>query len=115
PQISRDRFGLAPLFRINPWISPRRIQECDDRTSELRRQLHSPDSLAISFRLRHSEIPMQLLLGVTALLFPDHHNRLTLKHSRAAHDSRIVPVQTVAVDLQEIGKKAIDVIERVRT
>src|SRR5687767_9300784 len=60
---ARDGFGLAPFLCADAWISPRRVDESDDRQLKAIRHLHEPDRFAISLRPRHTEIVLDAGLG----------------------------------------------------
>ena len=106
-------FRLPPLLRAESWIGARRVDEGDDRSAELGSQLHEAERLAVSLRVRHAEIALEILLGVPPLLVPDHHHRDAGQPGPAPDDRRIVAVQPVSVKLDEVGKDGAQVIERV--
>src|SRR5262249_14220438 len=113
-QIPGDRFGLPSLFGVDSGVGAGRVKEGDDGAAELGGELHHADRFAVAFRFRHSEIAVQLLLGVAPFLLAHHHDRPAFEESRAAHDGRIVGIQAIAVDFLEIRKDTLDVIERMR-
>ena len=81
---------------------------------EARGGLHQAQRLAVALRVRHAEVALDVLLGVAALLVPDHHHRLPVEARPAADDRRIVAEQAVAVQLDEVGEDRREVVERVR-
>src|SRR5689334_10161759 len=113
-QIAADRFGLAPLLRADPRIRAGRVDEAEQRETELLGELHQPQRLSIAFGTRHAEIAVDLFLGVAAFLMADHHARFSVETRESAHDCRVVRVRAITVELAEIGKQCADVIERVR-
>ena len=113
-KIAPDGFRLPAFFRADAGISPRRIDERHDRYAELLRQLHQPQRLAITLRLGHAEISVELILGVASLLMPDHHDRLAAETRQATDDRGILRKQTVALQFLEISKNVLEVVQGVR-
>ena len=97
-----------------PGIRRRRVDEADDRPAELLRQLHRPQRLAIAVGPRVAEVAVDLLLGVAALLVADDQHRLALVERGAGDDGVVVGEAAVAVQLDEVGEQALDVVERGR-
>src|SRR3954454_3243067 len=54
--------------------------------------------------MRHSEVALQLLLGVAPALVPDHHDRVVVEACPAADDRRVVTERAIPVELDEIGE-----------
>jgi hypothetical protein len=113
-QVVGDGLRLATLLRVQAGIGARRVHEGDDRAAELGRELHDPERLAVALRLRHPEVPVDLLLGVAALLMSDHGHRAVLVAGEARDQGRIVTEAPVAVQLREVREQRADVVERVR-
>ena len=67
-QVEGDRLGDAALLRFDAGIRGGRIDEADDGAVELLGQLHRAQRLAIPLRARVAEVPIDLLLGIAALL-----------------------------------------------
>ena len=102
------------LLGAEPGIGARRVDQRDDRRAELGGQLHQPERLAVALGMRHAEVALEVLLGVAALLVPDDHHRDAAEPRPAAHDRRVVHVEPVAVELDEVGEDGAEVVERVR-
>src|SRR3954470_13196469 len=71
---ARDGFRLPPLLGLDPRERAWRIHQRDDGNTELVRETHQPDRLAIAFRLGHPEIVLEPRGGVVAFLMPDEHD-----------------------------------------
>src|SRR5579862_9871081 len=114
PQVLRYGFGLAALLGILAVIRTGSIEQGNNRPVKLGGHFHQPHRFAIAFRPGHAEVAEQSLLGVTALLLADHHHRTFFKPASARDDGMIVGETAVAVQLFEIGKQTLDIVERVR-
>ena len=64
--------------------------------------------------MRHPEVAVEIVLGIAALLVTDDHDADAVEPRPSADDGRIVPVQPVAVQLDEVGEHGVDVVEWVR-
>ncbi len=84
-------------------------------TVELVGELHRAEGLPITFRPRHSEIAVDLLLGIPPLLVSDDHHRPLVKPRHPGHDRRVLAETAVAFDLEEVIEQVLDEIESVRT
>ncbi len=84
------------------------------RRAELGGELHQPERLAVALGMRHAEVALEVLLGVAAVLMADDHHRLAVEPRPAADDRRVVHVEAVAVQLDEVGEDGAEVVERVR-
>src|SRR6267143_4939095 len=60
--------------------------------------------------MRHSEIALQLLLGVAATLVSDHHHGVIVETRPATNDRRVVAVGPISVELDEIRECELDVV-----
>src|SRR5688572_32968032 len=69
--------------------------------------------LAIPLGMRHAEVARDLLTRVASLLMADDHHRLALEARQAADDGRIVAVDTVAVQLEEVVEQELAPVARV--
>ena len=114
-QVLADGFGLPALFRPNAGISAWRIDERHDRNAELLGQSHQAHGLAVAFRTRHTEVAVLAFLGVAAFLVADDHHALAVEPGQTADDGGIVRIITVAMQLFEIGKQVLDIIQRIGT
>ena len=105
-QVVGDRLGLPALLGVQ---ARGRRRACRRSVTigpaELRRQLHHAQRLAVALRLGHAEVPVDLLLGVAALLVADDHHRPLLVEREAAHERGVVAEAPVAVQLGELGEE----------
>ena len=115
PEVNGDRFSLAAFFGIDARIGTGGVKEAEDRTVELGGELHTTERFPVAFRLGHGEVPLELLLGVAALLMADYHYRLALEEAVAAHYGGVVTVGPVAVDFLEIGDEPLEVVKGMGT
>ena len=113
-KIVGNGFGLPALFRMNAGVGAVGIDQCEDGAPEFFRNLHHPDCLAIALRMRRAKVPVDALLHVAALLGGDDQHFFAVKPRHAADDGSVVAKAAIAVNLAEIGKHALDVIERLR-
>ena len=79
----------------------------------LERQFHDAHCLAIAFRIGHAEIAEQLLLGIASLLIAHHDDRPILELGEAGHQCGIIREAAVAVQLQEIRKQHLNIVESI--
>src|SRR5229473_4129038 len=114
-EIARDRLGLTALLGAEPGIRAGRVHQGDDGRTELLGQMHEAQRLAITLGVGHPEVAVQILLGVAALLVPDHHDAHAVEPRPAAHQGGIVAEQPVAVQLDEVREHSAQVVERVRS
>src|SRR4030095_9506844 len=54
-------FRLPALCGVDPGVGARGIQQGNHGAAELGGDLHCAQGLAVAFRLRHAEVPIQLL------------------------------------------------------
>src|ERR1700729_2686120 len=95
-------------------ISAISIDERKDRPPKFFGDLHHPHRLAISLRIRHTEISIDVLLRVARLLLPNQDDFFAVKPRHSAHDRRIIPKSAVAMNLAPISKNALHIIKGVR-
>ena len=113
-QVERNRFGHAAFLGLNTGKGRRGVDETDDRPAELLRHLHGAQRLAITVGPGVTEVTVDLLLGITALLVPDHHDRRALVERGARDNGVVVGKAAIAVQLDEVREQALDIIERRR-
>ena len=82
---------------------------------ELLGEFHQAKGLSITLGVRHAEVAAQVLLRVAASLMANDHDRLAVEARPTADDGGIIPVGTIAVQLNEVGECQPDVIERERS
>ena len=114
-QAAGDRFRLASFFRAESRIGARRVHERDDGRAEFGGQPHQPHRLAVALGMRHAEVAIQVLLGIPAFLMTDHHDAGAIEPRPPSHNRRVVPIEPVAVELDEVGEDGVHVVERVGT
>ena len=93
----------------------RRIDEGHDRQRKFFRQLHQAQGLAVALRTRHAKVAVNLFLGITPLLVPDHHHRLAIEPRQTANDGMVVSIGPVTVQFLEVSENMLRVIQRIRT
>src|SRR5699024_12176024 len=112
-QVARNGFALVALLGTNARIGAGSVDQRDHGQAETFGQFHQPQRLAVALRFRHAEVAVDLFLGVAPFLVADEHDRPAIQARGAADDGRIVGVGSVAVQLDEVGEHAVDVILRV--
>ena len=87
-----------------------------DRTGrrELLREFQDAQRLAKAVGARLAEVPADLLFRVAALLVTDDRNRPVGEETESGDDGLVVGKAAVAVDLDEVGRQRLDVVERIR-
>ena len=105
PRSSASIPGYAPTTSMRVMIGP----------AKLFGLLHQADSFSIPLGMGQAEIAADVLLGIPSLLRADHRDRSPVEEGDAADDRRIVPERPVAVQLDEIVKEEIDIVEGRRT
>src|SRR5262249_38504231 len=68
-------------------------------------ELHQAYSLAITLRLGHPEISIELLFCIAGLLCSHHNTRLAVKACKTSSHCRIILETAIAVQFREIVKK----------
>jgi len=114
-KVVRDGLGDAALLGLDAGKRGRRVHEDDDLAPEFLGEAHHPDRLPVALWPGVPEVPVDLLLGVAALLVPDHADRLPVVVGKARHDGVIVGEAAIAVHLDEIGEHHPHVVEHVGT
>ncbi len=112
---ARDRAALAVLLGGDSRIGARNIDQRHERKSVAVGKLHQPHRLAVSLRVRHSEVARRALLDVATLLVSDQGDRAPVEAPEPGHDRRVVGASAVAVQLHPVLKQPLHVVERVRT
>ena len=110
----RDRGGDAALFSAGSGIGAGRVDQRDDRKTELRRVVGEPKRLAVTLGMHHPPVPRHALFEAAALLVAEEDRRPPVPCADSADQRRIVSRQPIAMQLDEIGREAPDVVERVR-
>src|SRR5271165_7263393 len=110
-----DGFGLSPLFGAKARISADHVNQRDERAVPLLSELHKTQRLAIALGIRLTEVAINALLGVAALLRTEHGDFASVEAGHAANHRRVVGKAAVTVNLADIGKNPLDVIEGIGT
>ncbi len=113
-KVQRDGLGDSSLLGFDARVGRRRVDEHHGRTFELLGELEDAKRFPISLGPRVAEVPIDLLLGVAALLMADHGDGLVVKEREAGDDRGVVAEPPVAVELRELGEQPIDVVQRRR-
>ena len=69
--------------------------------------------LAVSLRLRHAEIPTDVLPRASALLLAEYDDGSLLEKCRSSDEGLIIPIDPIPVQFLEILKDRVDVVEGV--
>src|SRR5918993_2585549 len=114
-KVHGDGLGYPAFLRLHARVGGGRVDKHDDGAAELLRQPHPPERLAVTLRLRITEVPEDLLLGVAApLVVPDNEHRHALVEGGARHDGVIVSEPSITMDLDEIAEQETGVLEHAR-
>src|SRR2546430_1142348 len=81
---------------------------------ELLREPVEAHALPVALGIGHSEVALNVLLGRSALLLGDDHDRPPRELRDAANDRGVIAEGTIAVKLLEAVKDAADDLDRVR-
>ena len=73
--------------------------------------LQDAERLSVSLGPRVPEVPVDLLLGVAALLVADDGDGLVVEEREAGDDRRVVAEPAIAVDLGELREQPLDVVQ----
>ncbi len=112
-QVPGDRLRLTPLLGADARVRAGRVDEGEDRLAELLGELHEPERLAVPLGVGHAEVARDLLARVTPLLVADDDDAEPLEAREAADDGRVVAVEPVAVELDEVLEEELDEVARV--
>ena len=113
-QVVGDGFSLSALLGAQAGIRADDVDQRDHRTVPLLGELHEAQRLAVALRIGLAEVAIDALLGVAALLRAEHGNFPSLETRHAADHGGVVAKAAVAVDFAEVGKDALDVVQRIR-
>src|SRR5690606_11648526 len=114
-QVLSNSFGDTALFRVNAGISTGGINQGKHRQLETLSHLHQTQCFTITFRLRHTEVAVDLVMHGTTFLFTNHHDRFAIQTCDAADDGFVVTKMAITMQFIPIGKHAADVIRGIRT
>ena len=113
-EVGGDRFRLPALLRLDAGIRARRVDQRHHRQTELLRQLHLRQGLAISLRVGAAEVAGDLLLGGLAFLMPDDHHLVWADPAEPGDDGRVVAEAPIAVQLAEVSAHHFEVVGGLR-
>src|SRR6266540_807959 len=103
----------AAMLRSRAGVGPGRVDQRDDRKSELGRVVREPQGFAVTLRVHHAPVPGHALLDAATLLVAEKHSRPSMPRADSADERRVVRREAVPVQLDEVGGEAPDVVERV--
>jgi hypothetical protein len=109
-EVARDRLRLAALFGAESGPGAGRVDEGQYGHVELLRELHETQRLAIPLGVRHPEVAPEILLRVPPALVADDHHRLTIESRPAPDDGCVLAIETIAVQLDEVGEDRPEII-----
>src|SRR5262249_47985532 len=114
-KIVGNRLSLAAFLGVDARIGSRRVDKSDQRAAKFLSHLHQAKSFTITFRFRHSEVPVAAFVDVAAFLLTYDRDFHSLDLCKPANDRRIVRISAITVNLNKIGKKRRKKIKRIRT
>ena len=77
-------------------------------------ELHQAKRLAVALGVGHAEVALEALLGVASPLVADDHDRLAVETRPAGDDRRVLAIEAIAVQLDEVGEGELQVVDRER-
>src|SRR5581483_9574196 len=104
---------LSTFLGAQAGVSTGRVHKSEDGPSEFFSNMHRPQSLAITFRVGHAKIAVNLLPRVAGLLMPDQQHLFTVEAGHATNNCGIVTKSAIAVNLTPLGEDALDIVEKV--
>ena len=113
-EIDGDGFGDVPFLGADAGISARGVNQGNDGQAEFVGQTHQAQCLAITFRMRGTEIAQDVFLRVAALLGADDDDPMLSQSGKTADHRAVFRKEAVAVQLAKIREGVIEVIQRVR-
>ena len=114
PQVERDGLADTALLGADAGIRTDGVDESDDGTAEFFRLPHKPEGLAVTLRVSHPEVALEVLLHVAALLMAHDHDRPASQPCPAPDHCPVVAERAVAVEFDPLGEHPLDVVEGVR-
>jgi hypothetical protein len=103
-KIHRDRFRDVALFSADSRVCARSIDHRNERQTELLRQPHEPQGLAVTLRIRAAEVPLKVLLQLAALLVTNDHAFAPVDRRKAARHRAVLRKQPVPVQFDVLSK-----------
>ena len=100
-----------PFLRADPRIRARGVDERDDRQTELVRQPHQPQRLAVAFRMGRTKIAQDVFLGLATFLRADDHDLVVVQPRQTADHRPVVAKQSVTVQFGEIVEGHLQIIQ----
>ena len=113
-QVDGDGLGDVAFLGADAGVGPGRVDQGDDRQVELVGQAHQAQRLAVAFGVGGAKVAANVLLGVAAFLGAQDHNGAVAQLGKAAHQRLVVGIKPVAMQLAELAKGRLDVIQGVR-
>ena len=112
--ISAIGVGLPARLRLGPGMCSGRVDERDHREGERLGVVEQPHRLAVALRVRHAEVAGDPLPDGVPLLVADHHDRAPADRGHPADDGGVVGEGAVAVQLEEVVERRVQVVQRRR-
>ena len=97
PKIHRNGFGDMPFLGADARVGSGRIDNRNHRQFEFCGQFHQPQGLAVTVRMRRTEISLDLFLRIPALLGPDYHDSFGPQVGESPDHRLIVGKQPITV------------------
>src|SRR5690606_2993539 len=112
PNILRDGDALTALLRLDARIRAYHVDQGDDGPAKLFGLMHEAHRFAVTFGVGQTEVAANVFFRIAAFLRPDDGDGDAVQHGDAAHHGLVVSHAAVAVQLHEVFKNEIDVIQR---
>ncbi len=112
-EVDGDGFGDVAFFGFNARKGSGCVDERDHGQAEFFGEAHQAKGFSITFGLGHTEVALDIFLGVAAFLLGDDHDGLALEKCGATDECAVVVVLAVAVEFLKIFEEKFDVIEGV--
>src|SRR5262249_12080332 len=77
-------------------------------------ELHEAERLPVALGMRHAEVPVELVLGISTLLVAHHNNGTPLEAGQATDNGVIIPEKPVPMELYEVFGEKADQVQCVR-
>ena len=109
-QVSCNSLCLSALLSPDSRIGPRGINKCNDWFVKLLCKTHQAQGLSVTLRVRHSEIPVDLVPRSCAFLMSNDNHRPLTKIAYASDYCRIICKAPVPVEFNKIIDKRTDIV-----
>ena len=113
-QVHGDGLRDVPLLGAQAWIGTGGVDEGDKRQAEFFREAHQAERLAVALGVGAAKVPLEVLLQLAAFLVADDHALSPRDRRESAGHRAVLGKEPVAVQLDEIAERKLEVIERER-